>query len=344
MGRHKASMGVEELEAQITLQGEKAKAEKEDVTAEVAKLLELKNQLPDDHPLKPKPKAKKEKKAAPPAAPKANKDKKPKEAKAPAAAPAPVEGDLRAQLEAAIQQQAALGNLIKEKKEKKEDVADLVAQLKKVKQNVNALDKQVNPPEDNVLLANREELETLCTRRFFYRPAFSIYGGTAGFYTYGPPGAAAKNNLIQLWRKHFVIVDNMMEIEDTCIMPKPVLQASGHVERFNDLMVKDLKDTEKFYRADKLLEEEMEKRMAEPGLSQEQHDELQVCFSLADAYSQEELHQQFLKYEIKAPETGNPLTEPYEFNLMYPTSIGPTGDQVGYLRPETAQGILISYL
>lgn len=98
-----------------------------------------------------------------------------------------------------------------------------------------------------------------------HRPAFSIYGGTAGFYTYGPPGAAAKNNLIQLWRKHFVIEDNMMEIEDTCIMPKPVLQASGHVERFNDLMVKDLKDTEKFYRADKLLEEEMDKRMAEPG-------------------------------------------------------------------------------
>ena len=28
---------------------------------------------------------------------------------------------------------------------------------------------------------------------------------------------------------------------------------------------------------------------------------------------------------------------------MYPTSIGPTGDQVGYLRPETAQGIFLNY-
>jgi len=126
-------------------------------------------------------------------------------------------------------------------------------------------------------------------------------------------------------------------------MPKQVLEASGHVERFNDLMVKDLKDTEKFYRADKLLEEEMDKRMAEPGLTKEQQDELQRTQSLAESYSPAELHEQFQKYQIKAPETGNDLSEPYEFNLMYPTSIGPTGDQVGYLRPETAQGIFLNY-
>ena len=36
-------------------------------------------------------------------------------------------------------------------------------------------------------------------------PAFDIYGGVGGFWTYGPPGCAVKNNLIALWRKHFVI-------------------------------------------------------------------------------------------------------------------------------------------
>jgi len=70
-----------------------------------------------------------------------------------------------------------------------------------------------------------------------------------------------KANLLQLWRRHFVMEENLFEIEDTCIMSEQPLKASGHVDRFTDLMVKDLKDATKFYRADKLLEEVMEKLM-----------------------------------------------------------------------------------
>ena len=32
-----------------------------------------------------------------------------------------------------------------------------------------------------------------------------------------------------------------------------------------------------------------------------------------------------LRYNIKSPETGNDLSDPYEFNLMFPTPIGPGG-------------------
>ena len=92
-------------------------------------------------------------------------------------------------------------------------------------------------------------------RRFFFRQAFEIYGGVGGFYTYGPPGSAVKQNLISLWRKHFVIEENLLEVDDTCIMPHDVLFTSGHVERFNDFIVKDSKDPSIFFRADKLLEE-----------------------------------------------------------------------------------------
>ncbi len=49
------------------------------------------------------------------------------------------------------------------------------------------------------------------------------------------------------------------------------------------------------------------------------------------------------KYGVKAPETGNDLSRPFPFNLMFKTSIGPRGDQVGYLRPETAQGIFVNF-
>lgn len=42
----------------------------------------------------------------------------------------------------------------------------------------------------------------------------------------------------------------------------------------------------------------------------------------------------------QAPETGNDISHPFPFNLMFKTSIGPRGDLVGYLRPETAQARL----
>lgn len=42
-------------------------------------------------------------------------------------------------------------------------------------------------------------------------------------------------------------------------------------------------------------------------------------------------------YNCKAPVTNNELSDPAEFNLMFPTSIGPTGMLKGFMRPETAQ-------
>jgi hypothetical protein len=45
----------------------------------------------------------------------------------------------------------------------------------------------------------------------FYVPSFKIYGSVAGFYDYGPPGCAVKQNLTALWRKHFILEENMLE-------------------------------------------------------------------------------------------------------------------------------------
>ena len=164
--------------------------------------------------------------------------------------------------------------------------------------------------------AARPDLDDLIKRRFFYRQAFEIYGGVAGFYTYGPPGAAVKQNLIDLWRKHFVIEENLLEVDDCNIMPYDVLATSGHVERFNDFIVKDALDPNKFYRADKLLEDVMDARMAAKEATPELKKEYQTVKAQADAYSREELWAVFQKYLIKSPETGNELTEPQAFNLI----------------------------
>ena len=49
-------------------------------------------------------------------------------------------------------------------------------------------------------------------RKLFTIPSFKIYGGVAGFWDFGPPGCAVKQNITQLWRQHFILEENMLEV------------------------------------------------------------------------------------------------------------------------------------
>ena len=98
----------------------------------------------------------------------------------------------------------------------------------------------------------REEVENLLKRKFFTAPSFEIYGGVSGFYDYGPLGCAVKNNIEQIWRNHFVLEEDMLEVGCTNLTLSTVLKTSGHVDKFEDLMVKDTK-TGTPRRADKLI-------------------------------------------------------------------------------------------
>jgi glycyl-tRNA synthetase len=129
--------------------------------------------------------------------------------------------------------------------------------------------------------------------------------------------------------QHFVLEENMLEVDCPCVTPEVVLKASGHVEKFTDLMVKDEK-TGTCYRADHLLKdfckEKLEKDLALP---QEKADEFKRILAILDDLSAEELGAKIKEYDIVAPDTKNPLSDPYPFNLMFQTSIGPTGLSVG---------------
>ena len=96
----------------------------------------------------------------------------------------------------------------------------------------------------------------------FYKQSFSIYGGVAGLYDYGPPGTAIKANVTQFWRTHFVFAESMLEIECPAVTPEAVLKPSGHVDRFVDFMVRDEKGNT--FRADHLLEAKLEADIADP--------------------------------------------------------------------------------
>lgn len=183
-------------------------------------------------------------------------------------------------------------------------------------------------------------LEDLCKRRFFFTPSFSIYGGVAGLYDLGPPGCAMKANMESLWRQHFIIYDNMFEISCTCLTPEQVLKTSGHVDRFTDLMVRNEKNPEEVFRADKLIIEECRTRIADPKYTEISKDQLSRWELDVDTYSAEKCDKVLEALGTKAKHN---LCFPFPFNLMFQTSIGPQGNAVGYLRPETAQGMFVNF-
>ncbi|GAY56998.1 hypothetical protein CUMW_175990 [Citrus unshiu] len=191
--------------------------------------------------------------------------------------------------------------------------------------------------------AFRQTVFNTLERRLFFIPSFKIYRGVAGLYDYGPPGCAVKSNVLAFWRQHFVLEEDMLEVDCPCVTPEAVLKASGHVEKFTDLMVKDEK-MGTCYRADHLLKdfgnEKLEKDLS---LSAEKAAELRHLLAVLDDLSAEELGAKIKEYGITAPDTKNPLSDPYPFNLMFQTSIGPSGLIPGYMRPETAQGIFVNF-
>ncbi len=109
-------------------------------------------------------------------------------------------------------------------------------------------------------------------------------------------------------------------------------------------MVTDLK-TGDGHRADKILEDVIDKLLSDSKNppSKEQRDELSQVRAQAGAMKADELQKFLTKFNVRSPDTGNELSAPAPYNLMFQTSIGPNGRLVGYLRPETAQGIFVNF-
>jgi len=179
--------------------------------------------------------------------------------------------------------------------------------------------------------------------------------------TQGPPGSSLQANILDTWRKHFIIEEEMLELDTTIMTLSDVLKTSGHVDKFTDWMVKDSK-TNEVYRADHLVEGVLEARLKGDkearGVAevQEVEDptqkkkkkkvksvavklddkvvaEYESTLAKIDNYTGAELGQLIRDFKIVAPETGNEVTEPVEFNLMFDSSIGPTGQIKGCVVP-----------
>ncbi|XP_019870544.2 glycine--tRNA ligase [Aethina tumida] len=246
--------------------------------------------------------------------------------------------EILAPLRASVKEQGDLVRKLKADGAPDLDVKKAVAELKARKKVLE--DKELSLAPNATF--DRAKMEDLLKRRFFYDQSFAIYGGITGQFDFGPMGCAFKSNLLQAWRQFFVLEEQMLEVDCTILTPEPVLKASGHVDRFADLMVKDCQNGECF-RLDHLIKAHLEKIAVDKKTTAEVKAECEDIIIKLDGMNKEEMAAILKKFNMKSPITGNELTEPMEFNLMFATEIGPSGLVKGFLRPETAQGIFVNF-
>jgi len=246
---------------------------------------------------------------------------------------------LLAPLREAVKEQGDLVRKLKTDKATEIEVKKAVAELKHRKKILEDKELELMPVQSKF---DRSKMEDTLKRRFFYDQSFAIYGGVTGQFDFGPMGCALKSNILAAWRNYFVLEEHMLEVDCTALTPEPVLAASGHVERFADLMVKDLTNGECF-RLDHLIKAHLEKVCAEKKTTNETKAECADIIVKLDGYGKEEMAAIMQKFNVVSPVTGNKLSEPIEFNLMFQTYIGPSGNLRGFLRPETAQGIFVNF-
>ncbi|CAN0890350.1 Glycine--tRNA ligase, mitochondrial 1 [Linum grandiflorum] len=249
-----------------------------------------------------------------------------------------------AEKQSAVEAQGNKVRALKAAKAAKSEIEAAIESLNALKLEKSSVEKQLSSGDGSSSReAFRQAVGNTLERRLFYIPSFKIYRGVAGLYDYGPPGCSVKSNVLAFWRQHFVLEENMLEVDCPCVTPEVVLKASGHVDKFTDLMVKDEK-TGTCYRADHLLKDFCnEKLQKDLTLTAEKSKELKHILAVLDDLSSEELGAKIKEYGITAPDTKNPLSDPYPFNLMFQTSIGPSGLSSGFMRPETAQGIFVNF-
>ena len=228
------------------------------------------------------------------------------------------------------------------------------------------------------MATNEDNLKKIISHAKEYGYVFQsseIYDGLSAVYDYGQMGSELKKNIKEYWWKAMVSMhENIVGIDSAIFMHPTIWKASGHVDAFNDPLI-DNKDSKKRYRADVLIEEQVEKirlkiekdvakgierfgaafdekqfRATNPNVlrNQEKIDEINNRYKTAmDNDDLGAVKTLIEDLEIACPLSGSKnWTDVKQFNLMFSTEIGSVAEAANtiYLRPETAQGIFVNFL
>jgi glycyl-tRNA synthetase len=173
-----------------------------------------------------------------------------------------------------------------------------------------------------------------------------IYDGLSAVYDYGQNGVELKNNIKEYWWRSMVqLNENIVGIDSAIFMHPKVWKASGHVDGFSDPMI-DNKDSKKRYRADQLLEDQIE-RYEKKGKTDKALELTNAMNAALNDNDLEQMRNLIVEHEIACPVSGTRnWTDVRQFNLMFSTQMGSVAEDADavYLRPETAQGIFVNFL
>ena len=183
------------------------------------------------------------------------------------------------------------------------------------------------------MVESLDKIVALAKTRGFVYAGSEIYGGLANSWDYGPLGVALKNNVKKAWWDAFIAKNpNNVGVDSAIIMNPETWVATGHVANFDDPLM-DCKACKSRFRADKLIED----YYFEQGETPEKP---------VDGWSNQEMESFIAEKGIACPTCGKKdFTGIRQFNLMFKTFMGVTEDAKNtvYLRPETAQGIVVNF-
>jgi glycyl-tRNA synthetase len=203
-----------------------------------------------------------------------------------------------------------LGKTMKEAEKKAKEY-----KLKMEKNDMAEENKSESKPK-----AEKDEFSSFISEAgLIWGPEPEIYGGLAGFYTYGPLGKLLKNKVENSVRKLFNS-NGLRELEGPTVMPDSVWEASGHLETFQDRTIKCSK-CNAIFRADKIIEEKFD--------------------VAADAWSDKKILDFINKKELKCPSCKGIFENKVDTqSLMMKTKVAGTEAS---LRPETATVTYLPY-
>ncbi|MHB8396717.1 MAG: glycine--tRNA ligase [Thermoplasmataceae archaeon] len=168
-------------------------------------------------------------------------------------------------------------------------------------------------------MSDIQEIIEIAKRRGFFWQSSGIYGGVSGLYTYGPLGSILKRNIVSAWADSYISIGALL-VDSPVIAQEDVFRASGHLERFTDLIYEcsNCKFRQKF---ETLLEG------TGKGVPSSAEEAMKIVSSSG----------------LKCGNCGSDKIAVTDFNLMFPVGTVRAGESRLFLRPETAQGIFVDF-
>jgi glycyl-tRNA synthetase len=207
----------------------------------------------------------------------------------------------------------------KNKEEAEIKAKDIIEKLKNQENQQKTMEKENNKPKEETG-KEKEFISFIQEQGFIWGPSPEIYGGLAGFYTYGPMGKLLKNKVENGVRKIFN-ANGLRELEGPTVLPDIVWKASGHLDTFSDRIIKCTK-CKSVFRADKLIEEKYDVS--------------------ADSFPDEKILSFIKEKDIKCPSCKGTFEDKIEKqSLMMKTKVA--GEDAS-LRPETATVTYLPFL